>query len=172
VAGVRIVTEVFVPNRPRTKGSLEVVSARGPKCRCSPECRGFLPARRAATVRESVDGSSTWRQQVAYMVRADRARRGLTEPSVGPVGVRALFYLAPLGDGHDELGPIELGSGDTDKLARNIGDALADAGAYVNDVQVVSFWADKVHADESHPEGCRLMVWEVPTWHLRLRAEW
>lgn len=120
----------WVPGHPKTKGSLEVVNS------------GRL---RGRPVLRDTPQSSNWRKLVAY--QADQAMR-ITDaaraappiwPLAGAVGLVTTYILdcTP-----DEL--IEQGSGDGDKLDRNVWDALADAGVYGNDAQVVSWVGDKI----------------------------
>ena len=79
--------------------------------------------------------SKRWRQLMAYSVSS------LIEKTLdGPVMVVAVFHL-PTGD-------VASGrSGDLDKLARNLLDALTDAGVYGDDVQVTRLLCEKVPAD-------------------------
>lgn len=118
-----IVLRVWVPGRPKTKGSLEVVNS------------GRLTGR--AVLRDS-PASKRWRMLVADRVRREMRSGGLG-PLVGPVELQ-LRYTLPL----DEDGLIERGSGDIDKLDRNILDALTDAGVYSDDAQVVRCWSEKI----------------------------
>lgn len=160
MAVLRVITETFVPGCPKTKGSLDFHGS--------------------GRVTENVIGSKEWRRQVAYLVRSERSGRGLVEPSPASVavGVRVLFVLpVPVGvyrvdpatgelaDYISEYAPIEVRSGDLDKLCRNVLDALTDAGAYEDDVQVCRLIADKVYADgrtagSSH-SGALVQAWEM-----------
>ena len=147
-----ILTDVWVPGLPKTKGSL---TFRG---------NGY--------VEENVKGSARWRVLVAERVRADRRRRGLTSPSAGPVAVRALFWLPPAASPapFETYAAVHTRSGDVDKLARNVLDALGanaavaakNGGAYVDDVQVVDLRAVKMLAGGLVlPPGLALTVWEL-----------
>lgn len=125
--------DIWVPGRPKTKGSMEVVDGR----------RGVL--------RESVVGSSRWRALLAYEPGkiVERAPPGVY-PLVGAVMVDMLFLL-PVCD-------VTVGRcGDIDKLVRNVLDALKDAGVYRDDVQVKRVVAEKVAADLLAP-GVRIKV--------------
>lgn len=79
--------------------------------------------------------SKRWRSLMAY------AAAGLVKaPLDGPVIVVAVFHL-PAAD-------VAAGRvGDLDKLARNLLDALTDAGVYGDDVQVIRLICEKVPAD-------------------------
>jgi Holliday junction resolvase RusA-like endonuclease len=134
-----LITAVWVPGHPATKGSLTFKG------------RGH--------VEESVKGSEEWRALVTKMVREDIARRNPPgpgfmapeyrdkpirmagepiKPTTLPVLVRLGFWL----DHPDPCGPT-VRAGDIDKLSRNVLDALTDAGAYIDDNQVQSLIATK-----------------------------
>jgi Holliday junction resolvase RusA-like endonuclease len=128
-AGVTPVLDFWVPGHPKTKGSLQVVNS------------GRLSGR--AVLRDT-PASKRWRQLVAYAageaMKATSVRTGLETlwPLAGPVSLTLTYYL-PV----DEAALIAQGSGDIDKLERNIFDALQDAGVYANDAQVVDCWHGK-----------------------------
>lgn len=141
-----VLTQTLIPGIARTKGSL---TFRGGK-----------------RVEESVQGSTQWRRLVAQAVRMDITKRWGSdwEPTTGPVGVRMHFWLPTSTEGVSGKGPIKSGSGDVDKLVRNVLDALTDAKLYRDDVQVVRIVADKMTVEPGtiieHP--CLvLMVWEM-----------
>lgn len=80
-------------------------------------------------------------------------------PYPGPVAVRAVFYFAQRigADGlvwpsHDTPWPMADDIGDTDKLQRNLGDALEQSGLIANDRNIVR-WLDpeKQWADGGKP---------------------
>ena len=129
------VLEFWVPGAPKTKGSM---SARAPKCHCSPQCRGYA---RLPQLRDS-EGSKRWRKLVAY--QAEQAMRGEARawPMAGPLGIEMDFSLSVAGMA--EL--IAQGAGDNDKLERNVFDALQDAGAIENDSQFIWNRASKAVA--------------------------
>lgn len=152
--GVRLLTNVWVPGHPRTKGSLDVVNAK----------RGVLADSKL---------SRDWRKLVAYSVRQDRAARGLHDPSCVAVGLRLVFVLPPpagwvamwreQGATAVEVAgvePIHDGVGDLDKLVRNVMDALQDARAYANDVQVAGVAASKIYALADERPGVAIRAWE------------
>lgn len=151
---ITVVTEVWVPGAPKTKGSLDHIGD--------------------GRVRENVAGSTTWRKLVAERVSAERARRGLAVPTLAPVGVRVLFVLpAPVGlsdlppGGLADRAPTEPRVGDTDKLYRNVLDALTDAGAYRDDNQVCKLSGGKVYATDAEPQGAFIQCWELLPWEIR-----
>lgn len=153
-ARISVVTEVWVPGAPKTKGSLDFYG------------RG--------KVAENVAGSGAWRKMIAERVAAERGSRGLFVPSSVAVGVRVLFVL-PVPVGLADLtapelvdhAPIETGTGDVDKLYRNVLDALADAGAYRNDVQVRKLLGGAVYATDFEPAGAFIQCWELLPWEIR-----
>ena len=156
---LEILTEVFVPGVPKTKGSL---------------------TRRGEHMEEAVAGSSRWRALVAQRVRQDRERRGLTVPCPGPVRVRIVsFFTEAAADVRAlRIAPTEprAGHGDVDKLERNVLDALKDAGVYVDDSLVISTDNEKAFAGTARRVGAQpgelIQAWAVPE-HVvaRRRAE-
>lgn len=140
----RLVASCFVPGRAKTKGSLDFQP--GAKCTCCPRCEAYKPGGRAV---ENVAGSSRWRQLVAY--EAGRAMAGAGGPIEGPVTVVAVFYLVA-----EQVWSGRVG--DDDKLARNVLDALQDAGVYADDVQVVDLLAFKRSRPERPGVDLRILV--------------
>jgi Holliday junction resolvase RusA-like endonuclease len=139
--------ELWVPGRPKTKGSLNFTP--GPRCRCCSACRGNLPGQGRVT--ENVVGSKDWRAMMAYQVRQYVEANPGPWPLRGRVGVAARYAL-PVADA------TATRSGDLDKLARNTLDALTDAGAYGDDVQVTRLLLEKVPEGASGEHGMALSV--------------
>lgn len=133
------VLDLWIPGRPKTKGSLDFQP--GQKCRCCSRCEAHLPGGRAV---ENVAGSKRWRQMMAYAVT--QARRGVTQawPLDGQVSVVAAFHLPAVDVSTGKVG-------DLDKLARNLLDAQQDAGVFSDDVQVTRLLCEKVPAGERGP---------------------
>jgi hypothetical protein len=146
-----LITAVWVPGIARTKGSLNFHGE--------------------GKVSEGVKFSKEWRVEVRKAVRADRDRRGLTEPSRGPVAVRMRCWVEASNDGDG----TSIGRGDLDKLQRNVGDALADKAydaakaafipgtqAIFNDNQII-VWDPAKHVGRplSMGYGMYLEVWEL-----------
>lgn len=172
--------EVFVPGHPKTKGSLDVMTDVIPQVKQAiaalvaglvPKAlailRGIVSGGTKTYVKENVAGSKQWRQLMAYRLRqawnggeGDAIGRGYEprEPLAGPVRVSAMFYL-PCARGERSL--IAQGSGDVDKLARNLLDALADAGVIRNDAQVTGIICDKEQAHALAPQGVKVTVWRM-----------
>jgi Holliday junction resolvase RusA-like endonuclease len=144
-----IITQVWVPGHPKTKGSMRLINGQ----------------RGRQTMAEDVEGSAGWREKVAEAVRADRRRTGTPTIAHSPISVRAFFWLEPPTSTWSEIGAAQtLGAtwaraGDVDKLSRNVLDACADdankaamnGGAYANDNQVVSLDAFKLPAGYCTP---------------------
>lgn len=138
-----IITEVWVPGNPRTKGSL---TAKG----------GYA--------KDTVQ-SSRWRALMAEQVRRDLERRGMNAarfgedplvPYAGAVDVELVAFLAVPSTVNDSVvvPAIWHNAGDVDKIARNVLDAIAadaksaimNGGAIVNDNQVIRLVAEKYAA--------------------------
>lgn len=139
---VDVITECWIPGIPKTKGSLTFKG------------NGY--------VEENVKGSARWRRLVAAAVRVDLLKRwgpAAGVPPTGPVGVRLQFWL-PVETAVEDAA-IAVRSGDLDKLVRNVLDALTDAKAYADDVQVVRVVADKFACEPGLGEtpGLALMAW-------------
>lgn len=150
-----ILTEVWVPGHPRTKGSLTVKGGYAADTAHSKRWRAFM----AEQVRQDI------------ALRRNSAAPALNEvwPYLGPVAVWFAAWL-PKGSGTaapDEP-PVWYGAGDVDKLARNVLDALAadaknatmNGGVYVNDNQVVRLSGEKFTASPElgRPPGMYLLV--------------
>lgn len=134
---VRTVLTAWVPGLPKTKGSLDHLGG--------------------GRVRENVVGSSAWR--VMMVERFIAATAWHTTRPIIPAGVRVSVWVAfwlP-------VEPASVGSGDIDKLLRNVFDALSahtkrcapscrkHAGIYADDVQVVDVFMRKWRATERGP---------------------
>lgn len=126
-----VLTMLFVPGVPRTKGSLAVVNsgARGGKAHV-----------------EDTSESVRWRMLMVDMIRKDQVRRGIiNQPYLGPVAVHAIFYQRVR-----DLTKKISESGDLDKLLRNAFDALSvnkdprkGAGVIGDDMQITKLTAEK-----------------------------
>jgi len=139
----------FIPGRPKTKGSLRHKG------------RGHMV--------ESVGGSSQWRSDIASALALRLGQKSTGEgpmriwrPYAGPVAVGAVFYFDPPRNVREGAprAPIGRQYGDLDKLARNLGDALTDAGVIADDSQIYQWMLHKEWTDlEGDPEGVSLRVW-------------
>jgi hypothetical protein len=160
-----IIVDVFVPGTPKTKGSLDITR------------RGY--------VTENVAGSVRWRCLVAERVRAWRTAQRFDVPSSGPVRVDLTCWLpVPAWVGDDDmttyLAATWVNSGDVDKLARNVLDALSVApvsasttdrkkyaGAYVDDRLVQTLVVRKFGTRSEHAAGVRVFVSEFTERNLQ-----
>lgn len=145
------VLNFWVPGHPKTKGSLQ---PRAKRCHCCPACKGYVGK---PQLRDSV-ASHRWRQLVTY--QAEQAIKAVYPPARQllfpiaadvPVGVHLDFFL-------EVASAIQHGAGDSDKLERNVLDALKDAGVYADDVQVVPLSSNKSIADPLVGPGVRVYV--------------
>jgi hypothetical protein len=134
---------VWVAGVPKTKGSLRVRARR---------------ANGGVLLAEQVTGSSDWRARIVETVLrqggADFAPGGPIVPWAswtGPVGVRLLVRVSrPVSGAHAaHAWPDYLRTGDLDKYARNVGDALTDTRIIADDGQIVHWDAWKVWAEPS-----------------------
>lgn len=101
---------------------------------------------------EQVAGSKPWRYAVTLAARQAVARDQWTPPE-GPVEVTAHVLIPHLKTRRDW--PVTRSSGDIDKHARNILDALVDGGALRDDSQVVRLVVSKTY---SHTPGALIIV--------------
>lgn len=143
LAGIEVL-DFWVPGHPKTKGSL---TPRARKCRCCDKCTGFVGKVQLV----DTEASKRWRKLVAYraeraIVERDILRWGMGFPIEGQVGLDLGFAL-------DIDDVIQMGAGDTDKLYRNVLDALTDAGVYVDDVQVVKLTGYKIESERFDQVG-------------------
>lgn len=148
---MREILNIFVPGHAKTKGSVDAFKTQ-------PDRSGH----RRTYVRQSVQGSSEWAALVEYA--ATKAWAGRPTRTGVPIRVNLAYYL-PCTTGK----LIARGSGDIDKLERNILDALTRAGVYGDDAQVVGVVHEKMSAVDGplNPGariGVQIVVWEeVPT---------
>lgn len=100
---------------------------------------------------EQVVGSKEWRAAVVIAAAQERDRSGWETLARVPVEVAVTFTVVrPKSVKNAE--PITRGSGDLDKLCRNILDALADAWIIRDDSQVVDLKAVKEYGDAAGAE--------------------
>lgn len=129
---------VWVPGAAKTKGSVDV--------------------QRGRRVTQSVRGSEDW---AALVTKAIWTQHGIERPPTapwafpaGPVAVSLRFWL-----------PVTqawtTGSGDSDKLARNVLDAVTKSRAYADDVQVTHLQVEKYPARPHPGPGLLLKVWQL-----------
>jgi Holliday junction resolvase RusA-like endonuclease len=95
---------------------------------------------------EQVAGSKPWRTQVALAAnRAAIASRWFCSSAAVQVDID--LYLERPKSAPKRRWPITRSSGDVDKHARNILDALVDAAVITDDSQVITLHVNKAHTD-------------------------
>jgi Holliday junction resolvase RusA-like endonuclease len=142
-----LIDRVFIPGHARTKGSLDVVNA-------------------GRKVLADSEASVRWRAMMAYRLSAAYAGRPM---ALGPIKVTADVTLPVSAEAL-----LTRQSGDVDKLARNLLDALAhdpkkpklSAGVYRDDSQVVELSIMKQIVTQDWPPGIYVSVWEIREMHL------
>jgi Holliday junction resolvase RusA-like endonuclease len=144
--------QAWVDGKPRPKGSLKVTGRPGQKAR----------------VVEDNPALEGWRAAIVFKLNPIRAAHPDDFPIVAPVAVTAEFvFLAPKKARPGDR-PDTTYTGDTDKLARCVGDCLQDAKILGNDSQIVEWRARSWY-------GVRQGLWlrvttdldDTPPWALR-----
>lgn len=135
--------DVFVAGRPRTKGSMKPI---------------VNWATQKVHMEEQVKESKPWRiRMVNEVMKRIASECGVAMspegwalaglPWVGPVSV-GLEFVFPREVRDVAVWPIAIRYGDSDKLTRNVLDALTDAKVYGDDSQVVALNVIKWFVDE------------------------
>lgn len=151
--------QVFVPGRPRTKGSLKPVHIRSGARRCR------------VSLTESGEYAIAWKKTMIKAIRAACA----CERWPGPVRVDTFFRFERLTSAElSELGEWELSwptretgeyaHGDEDKLRRNALDALTQSGLIFDDALVIGGenWKRFCRAGTTEPSGVLIVVTPAP----------
>lgn len=138
-----------IPGTPAPKGSMKCIGARG-------KVRHQLV--------EQVDNTE-WRAHVEKCARLRLTAQQHHADTHQPIGVEITLTLkrpsSQMGQGRNAgrvkasapPRPTTHGTGDTDKLARLILDALQSAGVLVDDAQVVELTARKAYVDPAETPG-------------------
>ncbi len=140
------------------------VPAVQPKPKGSLNGRCLRDRKHTVVYREQVDGSKGYRTAVRNACIKEMRRIESFEPFPYAVHVRATFYLAKsyvikagkrtdaFWPSHETPLPIAHDTGDTDKLCRNVGDALKDAKLIADD-SIITKWLDpqKLWAPDNIP---------------------
>lgn len=140
--------DVYVVGTPRPKGSMRHVG------------KGRMV--------EQLEGSPDWRRAVAVAAH-DAIRETLDGdvtagyPYLGPVAVRIrLLFTKPVSAPKTrDILPSTRSTGDSDKHARNIFDALQDAGVIKDDAQVVDHHVSKRYCRPGQIAGAQIVVTDV-----------
>lgn len=142
-----LLAECWIGGRPRSKGSLKVISGRG----------------RKPVMVEDHRHSKPWRTQMTRELKAHLIRIKSNEIHTGPVAVAVTFVFERRGPSAQLLPWPTLNAGvnangDLDKLLRNVLDALTDAGVIADDSQVCKISSEKRWGDLS---GVEVSVWMI-----------
>jgi hypothetical protein len=139
--------DIYVPGTPRPKGSL----------------KSYGHGRMV----EQLEGSPDWRAAVAefayrHVAQPDLAHGGghLADgfPHTGPVVARIALYFARPKSAKRDAQPSTIRTGDIDKQARNILDALQDGSVIKNDAQVVRMVITKAYCTPGMAPGAHIRV--------------
>lgn len=126
-----------------------------------PKPKGSLKHIGRGRLVEQVAGSGTWRNQVAWACREQHKGEPLAAPAVVDFEVRV---AAPKSAPKTRVTmPATRSSGDVDKHARNILDALVDGGVLADDSRVVDLRARKRHCLPGEQPGAVILVWPAVT---------
>lgn len=133
-----------VPGRPRTKGSLKVITPRG----------------RKPILIEDHAHSEPWRKRIKAAILAQCSP---FETIAVPFAMRATFVFEQAGPSAQHLSWPVLNagvnaSGDLDKLLRNLLDAMQDSGLILDDCLVVQVITSKAWANEYRTPGVHVEV--------------
>jgi Holliday junction resolvase RusA-like endonuclease len=144
-----LLVDCFRAGRPRTKGSLRAYCTKG---------RGHV-----VRYQESVEESSHWRAQVAKAAQVDMlVRHGKLINTSEPVTAWLRFYFEQENiPSHRTPYPTDIHLGDTDKLVRNVLDALTDAHVIKDDSLVVHVDTMKLWTPSGLTPGVQVVVCSV-----------
>lgn len=134
-----------VNGTPKTKGSMRYVGGR---------------------MVEGNHGSKDWRIMVTEAAFAAIGGSGSKRPAGYPIEgvplhIDLMFRFARPKSRRNGY-PITRASGDIDKLARNVFDALQDAGVIGDDAQFTSCTVSKAYVDDSTMPGVTVIVSRLP----------
>jgi Holliday junction resolvase RusA-like endonuclease len=121
-----------------------------------PKPKGSLKHIGRGRLTEQVAGSGTWRQRVAWAARQQYSGSAITEP----VAVTFVVCIAPPKSAPQRrlTWPATRSSGDIDKHARNLLDALVDGGVIADDSRVVEIRGRKRHCLPGETPGAVILV--------------
>lgn len=121
-----------------------------------PKPKGSLKHIGRGRLIEQVAGSAPWRQRIAWAAREQYHGQPLT----GPVRVDFEVHVMPPKSAPKRriTWPTTRSSGDVDKHARNVLDALKDGGIVADDSQVVDLCARKRHCLPGEQPGAVITV--------------
>ena len=152
--------ELFVKGIPGPKGSVNAFCVRCAKAKKPP----------AVIIKEQSEVGAAFRKTVAKTVKVHLVTHRVNEIYTGDIETRLTFFIhrqrrVSAGVELDEWVPSHAGprptfrnSGDVEKHARTIHDALMDAGLILDDSQVWRTVSEKRWADVNNPPGVLLEV--------------
>lgn len=147
-----ILAEGFIPGKPRPKGSLK------------PQIHRRGNGKMAVTLHDDA-ASEAWKLTMTRWI-LDRSVTFEGYGFGGPVAVEAVFYFVKtigvngeVWPSHDTPWPMADDIGDTDKLQRNLGDALEQSGLIANDRNIVRWIDPRKEWVPRVPEGATPGVW-------------
>ncbi len=166
-----LIAKLFVPGRPRTKGSLKPMHTPG---RGGRKCRVGLTEDHAL--------STPWKNTMVKALRLEQARMsGLRRPVAiayaEAVEVHAFYRFerqlqggalaltgddAPVWQSHDTPWPTAMDIGDEDKLRRNVLDALTQSGLIADDRLVIGGSNWKRWCELGEQSGVQIIVLAEP----------
>jgi Holliday junction resolvase RusA-like endonuclease len=123
-----------------------------------PKTKGSMRHIGGGRMQEQVVGSKAWRQHVATELRAAYPHPAAYD---GPVGVTMLFNFPRPVAARTRPWPHTKATGDLDKLYRNIGDAMQDAGVVTEDSRIVEARVRKTYAGPGEATGAIITVWRI-----------
>lgn len=123
-----------------------------------PKTKGSMRHVGGGKMQEQVVGSKRWRQLVAAVLREAYPHPAAYD---GPVGVTMLFNFPRPVSAPTRPWPHTKATGDLDKLYRNIGDAMQDAGVVTEDSRIVEARVRKTYADPGALIGAIIHVWRI-----------
>lgn len=122
----------------------------------TPKPKGSLKHIGRGRLVEQVAGSGTWRERIAWSAREQHDGAALNEPAVVSFEIR----VAPPKSAPKRriTWPATRSSGDIDKHARNVLDALVDGGVLTDDSRVVRVSGGKRHCLPGEQPGATIWV--------------
>lgn len=114
----------------------------------APAPQGSKSVDRRGRMYEQNRRTRPWRREMVEAFIVGNAYYGRTEPIDEPVTVRATFYLPRPKRPRFNVPGVKP---DTDKLQRNLGDAMQEAGVLSDDSRIVEWHVRKAYATTGEP---------------------
>lgn len=122
----------------------------------TPKPKGSLKHIGKGRMAEQVAGSKSWRQRIAWAARQQHHGKPLDEPT--SVGFEIRVIPPKSAPKWIVTWPATRSSGDVDKHARNVLDALVDGGVIKDDSRVVQISGVKRHCRPGEEPGAVITV--------------